>query len=211
MFKAFKIRFFSLFALLILAMAFNGQAIANDWWVDVRNDRVNKIIESIDQGQDPNITNDEGHTALIYAYREDALKSFDALIEHPKVDIDRQNNYLESPIMYPALANDFERVKVLVDKGAQLNNLGWSPLHYAAIKGNTQIIEYLLDHGAWANVPAPDGSTPLMMSVSIGNADAVRALMEAGANPAMLNAEGISALDIAEEKKNRMILQLLAE
>lgn len=211
MFNAFKVRIMALIAFMMLAITVSGAANANDWWIDVRNDRVNKIIEAIDQGQDPNIVNADGHTALIYAYREGALKSFDALAKHPKVDINKQNSYYETPIMYPALANDLERVQLLVQRGAQLNNLGWSPIHYAAIKGNDQIVKYLLANGAWPNSPAPDGSNPLMMSVSARNTESIKALVEAGADPRAVNFDGISALDIAKKMNNRRILELLSD
>lgn len=209
--KTFKVRFFAFISLMMLALLMQSKAFANDWWVDVRNDRVSKILESIDQGQDPNILNDEGHTALIYAYREGALKSFEALAKHPKVAINKQNRYYETPIMYPALADDLDHVKLLTERGAQLNNIGWSPIHYAAIKGNTKIVKYLLDHGAWPNSPAPDGSNPLMMSVSARNVEAVEALVKAGADPRAVNFDGISALDIAKKMNHRKILELLSK
>ena len=211
MFTSYKLRFFTFITMVMLLVISSGTAFANSWCIDVRSDGVNKISESIDQGQDPNLINDDGHTSLIYAYREGALKSFDALVQHPKVDINQQNSYHESPIMYPALANDFERVKTLTEKGAQLNHLGWSPIHYAAIKGNAEIVKYLLDHGAWPNSPAPDGSNPLMMSVSAGSVEAVEALVNAGADPNAVNFDGVSALDLAKERNNRKILELLSK
>lgn len=211
MLNVFKVRFAAFVSLILFALALNAPAYANDWWVDVRNDRVNKIIETIDQGQNPNELNSDGHPALIYAYREGALKSFDALAKHPKVDINQPNAYHETAVMYPALANDIERVKLLVKHGARLNNLGWSPIHYAAIKGNDEIVKYLLDHGAWPNSPAPDGSNPLMMSVSVGNLNAVKALMDAGADPNAVNFDGVSAMEIAKKKGNRRLLELLGQ
>ena len=38
-------------SLILFALVLNVPAHANDWWVDVRNDRVNKIIETIEQGK----------------------------------------------------------------------------------------------------------------------------------------------------------------
>lgn len=209
MINAFKSKVSTLISALLLVFTISGTALANDWWVDVRNDRVNNINEAISQGQDPNILNSDGHTALIYAYREGALKSFDALLQRPEVDINKQNSYHESPIMYPALADDVERVKALIEKGADLNHLGWSPIHYAAIKGNAKIVQLLLDHGAWPNSPAPDGSNPLMMAVSSGNTKSIEALIQAGADPNAVNFDGVSALDLAKERNNRKIIELL--
>ncbi|MDK6202041.1 ankyrin repeat domain-containing protein [Oligella urethralis] len=206
-----KQQIFAFISALMLLLCVQSPALANDWWVDVRNDRVSKLLDAIERGQDPNILNGDGHTALIYAYREGALKSFEALATHPKVDINKQNSYYETAIMYPALADDLARVQLLVKHGAQLNNLGWSPIHYAAIKGNAKIVKYLLDHGAWPNSPAPDGSNPLMMSVSARNVEAVKALLEAGADPRAVNFDGISALDIAKKMNHREILELLSK
>ena len=119
-----KQQIFAFISALMLLLCVQSPALANDWWVDVRNDRVSKLLDAIERGQDPNILNGDGHTALIYAYREGALKSFEALATHPKVDINKQNSYYETAIMYPALADDLARVQLLVKHGAQLNNLG---------------------------------------------------------------------------------------
>ena len=141
---------------------------------------------------------------------ERGFKSFDALAKHQRLISTNQTHTTKRQLCI-SLANDIERVKLLVKHGARLNNLGWSPIHYAAIKGNDEIVKYLLDHGAWPNSPAPDGSNPLMMSVSVGNLNAVKALMDAGADPNAVNFDGVSAMEIAKKKGNRRLLELLGQ
>ena len=50
-----------------------------------------------------------------------------------------------------------------------------------------------------------------MMSVSARNVEAVKALLEAGADPRAVNFDGISALDIAKKMNHREILELLSK
>jgi ankyrin repeat protein len=71
-------------------------------------------------------------------------------------------------------------------------------LHYAASRAQKTIIEILLDHSAYIDAESPNGSTPLMMAAMYGNADCVRLLLEAGADPTLKNELRLSALNFAQ-------------
>ncbi len=78
------------------------------------------------------------------------------------------------------------------------------PLHAAAESGDLARIKDTLDDGAdpnqrvqssWGQVY--DGMTPLMLAASTGQADAIRLLIERGADAAMVDPHGRSAADFA--------------
>ena len=58
---------------------------------------------------------------------------------------------------------DLERVKILLQRGADVNEkLGWSPLHSATIAGNLDIVKFLVRNGAQMDVKDDwDNKTPL--------------------------------------------------
>ena len=102
-------------------------------------------------------------------------------------------------------ANDAERVKFLVEKGADVNQpdpQGWTPLQNAARQRKDGIIKTLVELGADPNRPAEDGMTPLVAAAMRDHVPSVKALLEAGANVEQPGLEGFRplALAIAESK-----------
>lgn len=194
----------------ILTLTLSSQiAYANSWWNDVKNDRANSITSAIEQGQDPNILNKDGHPAIIYAVREDSKRVYMTLANNPKTDVNLANRFDETPLMYAAIIGDIDFAKALIQRGAQVNRLGWAPLHYAASRGQVKMVQFLLDHGAFPNAPAADGSSPLLLAVTSRKADAVKVLLAAGADPKAVNQQRKSALDVAKEMKLSSIVSLL--
>lgn len=197
--------------LAILLAIYTSSVMASDWWNDVKNDRVNSVIQNITKGQDPNILNSQGHSAIIYAIRVNSPRVYMVLANHAKVDVNLANRYDETPLMYAAITGNIELAKVLIKRGAKVNRLGWAPLHYAAIKGNTKMVEFLLQQGALPNAPAADGSSPLIAAVTSGKLETVKVLLKAGADPKAVNQQFKNAIDVAREMKREHILHLLEQ
>lgn len=83
------------------------------------------------------------------------------------------------------------------------DNDGFTALHWAAWSGMPQSTILLVSQGGLdLNAQEKAGYTPLMLAALRGNAAAVHLLLELGADPALKNAEGKTALDIATEKGN---------
>jgi quinoprotein dehydrogenase-associated probable ABC transporter substrate-binding protein len=102
-------------------------------------------------------------------------------------------------------ASDAERIKFLVEKGADVNQpdpQGWTPLQNAARQRKDGIIKTLVELGADPNRPAEDGMTPLVAAAMRDHVPSVKALLEAGANVEQPGPEGFRplALAIAESK-----------
>jgi uncharacterized protein len=89
-------------------------------------------------------------------------------------------------------------VKKLIARDADVNKTGWAPLHYAATAGNLEIMQILLDENAYIDAESPNKSTPLMVAAQYGSTQAVKLLLEAGADPTLRNELGLSAVEFAQ-------------
>jgi len=106
------------------------------------------------------------------------------LIEWPKTQVEWRSDKDESPLMLAAIKGHVDLVNQLIAKDADVNKTGWTPLHYAASRGpRLAVIRILLEHSAYIDAESPNGSTPLMMAAMYGNAECVKMLLEAGADP----------------------------
>lgn len=194
-----------LFTILMIMASFSSQAVnANDWWVYIKNDRDGEIAALLRSGANPNIKTDAGNPAIMQAVRDGSWKVFDVLAAHPRTDVNATNNYEETPLMYVALVGTVARAQKLIDRGAQVNRLGWTPLHYAAAKSNDEMVKFLLGKDAMPNAPSPDGTSPLMMAAQAErvNPQVVQLLINAGADPLARNLKGDDAVDVARQKGN---------
>ncbi len=197
---------FSFFiGLLMLLATWSSLAVnANDWWIYIKNDRDSEIAALVRSGANPNIKTEAGNPAIMQAVRDGAWKVFDVLAAQPRTDVNAENNYEETPLMYVALVGNVARAQKLIDRGAQVNRLGWTPLHYAAAKSNVEMVKFLLGKDAMPNAPAPDGTSPLMMAVQAesANPNVIQLLIDAGADPLARNLKGDDAIDVARAKGN---------
>jgi uncharacterized protein len=112
--------------------------------------------------------------------------------------------------MIAALKGYQEQVRKLIARDADVNKTGWTPLHYAATAGNVEMIALLLDENAYIDAESPNKTTPLMMAAMYGSTPAVRALLEAGADPTLRNQLGMSAVDFAQRGKRPDAAELIA-
>ncbi len=83
-------------------------------------------------------------------------------------------------------------------------------MHDAALGGHADVIVLLLDWGARIDATDRDaGATPLMLAASLGRATAVALLLRRGANAALRDHAGRTALDRAKETDEDDTVKLL--
>lgn len=112
-----------------------------------------------------------------------------------------------------ALKGQKKMVELLLEHGARvdsLNRTGGTPLHDAALGGSPDVIAVLLDHGAAIDArDKEEEATPLMLAASLGRSKAVELLLARGANPALRDRSGHTALDRARETDDETTQKLL--
>src|ERR1035437_9103176 len=113
-----------------------------------------------------------------------------------------------------ATTNDVETVKVLLNKGVNINakdTNGATALIKAASRGYADMTRLLLDKGAEINVKADYGWTALIGAAGGGYADMTRLLLDKGADINAKADEGITALMIAAVKGHADTVNLLLD
>ena len=129
--------------------------------------------------------------------------------------------YMESPIHAAVKANDIELAKILLHKGANINTQAieveidrWdickilTPLIIACEQGNIVMIKFLLKNGANVNIKKKHShckdiaqSSALHIATRNNNKEAVKLLLEHGADVDHEDYHGDTALQIAEQLK----------
>ena len=194
------------FALPLLARADAAQ----DFFSAAQQDNSSTILTQLLRGFDPNTLNAKGETALLIAVRHGSFKAISALLADPQTNVEMRNQQDESPLMLAALKGYLDLAKQLIARDADVNKPGWAPLHYAATKGDIPMIELLLDNDAYIDAESPNGTTPLMMAAQYGTPSAVKALLDAGADPNLKNGLGLSAIDFANRVSRADVAEAIA-
>src|SRR5690606_18183140 len=77
-----------------------------------------------------------------------------------------------TPLVYAARSGSIESARVLLERGADVNQLtryGWSPLLAATQNQNYQMGKFLIEQGANVNIPNEGGWTPLYLATDNRN------------------------------------------
>jgi ankyrin repeat protein len=170
-----------------------------DFFVFLRNDNAVGITELLNRGFDPNTKDEKGQPGLTVALQERSLNAARALLARPATDVNVLNAVGESPLMMAALKGDLDGAQLLLERGAQVNKSGWTPLHYAATGPEPRLVRLLIDKGAELNAPSPNGTTPLMMAAQYGSEESVKLLLQRGADPKRRNDLKLGAVEFARK------------
>ncbi|MCL7040322.1 hypothetical protein MKW94_005929, partial [Papaver nudicaule] len=96
-----------------------------------------------------------------------------------------------TPLYHAITKGHLETVTYLLEKGADADvSIDCTPLHCVAETGDTRIITLLLSRGARVDVATRRG-TALRVAAGHGNPDAVKVLLDHGANPNIVSSEGM--------------------
>lgn len=160
---------------------------------------------------DPNLAEPQrGENGLILALREDAMRSFQFLLQQPGIQVDQPAANGNTALMMAAFKGNKQAVLDLIAHGAAVNKAGWTPLHYAAAVGAVDIATLLLERKADIDAPSPTGITPLMLAAREGKDEAVKLLLARGADAKLVNNEKLTAEQIANRADHPRIAALIA-
>lgn len=117
-----------------------------------------------------------------------------------------------TPMRMAAENGNNESVKALVKAGASVNAVSdtGSPLMSAALDGRAACIKLLASLGAELNWQNKDGATALFIATCEQQVDAVKALLELGADP-NISGDGLTALHAAAERDYADIIDALLD
>ncbi len=89
------------------------------------------------------------------------------------------------PLHFAAANGDVELVKLLLDRGAEINAAtqdGWTALHFACLRGDEGLVKLLLDRGVDVNTKTTSGVSALSIATSEGDREIVELLLDRGAS-----------------------------
>jgi ankyrin repeat protein len=159
-------------------------------------------------GADPNATLPEGETVLMTAARTGVAEVAGVLIEAgAKVDA-AEKLYGETALHWAAAENHSQAIRLLLSRGANADGrsatqsfprrrsgqsvlaLGsWTPLMYAARQNAHDAARALVAGGAKLDEVDPDGATALVIAIINAHYDMAALLVDAGANPNVVDNE----------------------
>lgn len=181
-----------------------------DFFQAIRRDDGRGIQSLLQRGFDPNALDPKGMHGLYLALQEGSVKAAEVLVDWPKTNVEWRTAKDESPLMMAALKGRTDLVRKLIARGADVNKPGWAPLHYAATNGHLEIMLILLEHHAFIDAESPNKTTPLMMAAHYGSPQAVKLLLDEGADPLVKNELGLTAIDFANRGNRKDAAELIA-
>ncbi len=120
-----------------------------------------------------------------------------------------------TPIGLAAFFGQLEVVRLLLDRGADVNavsrnNTGYTALTASATRADLPVVELLIEHGADVGHRYGPGYSPLHAAAAAGGLPVVRALVAKGADPASRTDDGKTPGQLAAEKGHAEVASWLA-
>ena len=153
------------------------------------------------------VTDMEGHTPLICAMSISFEKSIDVikLLITSGANINKRTSSGVSPIHLAAKENSIEIIKILIDKGAEINLASLSdnylPLDYAS---DEKVKSFIIENGGKSGA-----ELSINTAASLGNAEAVKNHLSAGADLNAQDDDGLNPLFNAAYMEHGEIVELL--
>ena len=162
----------------------------------------NLIRFLIEHNADVNIQNKDGYTLLHRLVIKNDENRCRWLLEH-NADANIQDNNGYTPLHRAVMNGAVNLIELLLEHKANVNiqhKYGFTPLHLSARfshKDCNKIIDLLLQYGV-QNIDIRDveGRTPLQMAVRCGNAQAVKKLVDLGADVSLVKTDKKDAVEL---------------
>lgn len=163
------------------------------------------------RGVNPNMKEEEGNTALMWAIREAHLPIVQALLAKG-ADVNAKAIDGDTALIAAAKKGHLPVVEALLANGADveaMDNDGITALKWAAFEGQTAVVQELLTKGADVNAKDNYGFTALNTAAGQGHLPVVQTLLANGANPNMKNKDGATALMFAAQNGHAAVVRAL--
>lgn len=165
------------------------------------------------QAQAAQLTKDEWLAAI----GPDNVSEVDALLAEPGAAqwIDTIDTTGMTALLYAADAADAVAVGHLLDAGAdplwrdRSSPASRGPIHIAAANGDIPVIQVLLDHGVDVDTLDGAGGHALLWAAYKGQLETARFLLEAGADPTIVDASTMNAAERADKAGHPEVAALI--
>ncbi|MEW6351608.1 MAG: ankyrin repeat domain-containing protein [Thermodesulfobacteriota bacterium] len=156
----------------------------------------------LDRGANVNRRLNDGSFILMSAAMTGSTEVVEELLQKG-ADVNARDGNGSSALTWAAAADRADVVKLLKSRGAE------SDLWVAALTGDTQELQRFIDAGADVNARDGQGWTPLMNAAQKGHVEAVKLLLDKGANPVVERCGRSAAVEADVSGGNPEIVALL--
>lgn len=165
---------------------------------------VNLLLEN---GANPQAVDGRGRQALHYAIEDCQESMVKVLLDHGGV----KDVTVGPMLLHLAVSGgNLTIIEMILKAGVGTNKTeswGETPLHYLVRLGSThlaKIVDLLLEFGAQVNIGNQYADTPLHIAVIFCRPEVVQMLIDAGANPYLVNTRGETAMDMARSASSNV-------
>jgi len=175
------------------------------------------VRDAIARGADLEARDADGRTPLVAATKSNAATAATALID-AGADVNAKDDRQDSAFLYAGAEGLDEILLATLAHGADVkstNRFGGTALIPASEHGHVETVRILIRAGVPVNHVNHPGWTALLEAVVYGDGsaryvDTVTQLLDAGADPTIRDARGLTALQNAQNRGQRDIVVLLA-
>lgn len=191
--------------------------------VAIQNGHYDVATYLLNHGADPNLANLKGWNPLYLAVKHRNIETGTI----PVPNSDQAMDFIK--LLLDKGANPNLRLKANTEirngqRATWLNEAGATPFLRAALCGDIEAMKLLLAHGADPSIPTDDHTTPLMAAAGVGYTDgfihdrseeetieAMKLIVEKGANVNDVNDAGLTALHGAAHKASLAEIRFLVD
>lgn len=171
----------------------------------------------LDNGANVDAQSDMGWTALSLAVKRTEKAIVRKLLDH-SASVKLASNLNESPLMLAALVGDVEVLRMLLDVDADPSTKQMpgelTALHFAAKHHKTSVVEELLRRFPGSGImdaESSDGHRPLHFAALEGFLDIVVMLLDAGADPNVVDISSVTPLRAAIQMGHTNVVKSLID
>lgn len=181
-------------------------------WFAIHDGNFELVKMLLEAGANVNSPNENGETPIFVSASTGDADMMKLLLSH-KADAKAVSNDGSTPLMFAASQGNPAVMELLIKAGCNLNGFskkGFNALTGAITANKLDNFNYLMKAGINFKIVSTDGQylTPLMIAVTVKNAEMVKSLIQKGAD-VNVKFRGHSLLELAKSQDTKDITELL--